>query len=118
MRSGSDQLSALSMLAAVWLFLSPWIVRPWHQVYAVDAWMVGAVAVVVLTSAMRAPRPPLSDIVAGLLGAWIFASPWVLHYTDALGPARNSWIIGGIIAVLSLGAAAMGLAGSRGTQPA
>jgi len=106
------------MLAAIWLFFSPWIVRPWHQLYAVDAWMVGAVTMVVLTSAMRAPRPPLSDIVAGLLGAWIVASPWVLNYTDAFGPAWNSWIIGGIIAVFSLGAAVMGLAAGRNAVPA
>lgn len=118
MRPGSDRLSALSMLAAIWLFLSPWIVRPWHQGYAVDAWMIGAVAVVVLTSTMRAPRPPLAGIVAGLMGAWMVASPWVLHYTDAMGPAWNSWIIGGIIVVFSLGAAAMGLAAGREAQPA
>ncbi len=117
MGTGSDRLSTLSMLAAIWLFFSPWIVRPWHQLYAVDAWMVAAVTVVVLTSAMRPPRPPLSNIVVGLLGAWIVASPWVLHYTDAFGPAWNSWIIGGIIAVFSLVAAAMGLAAGRDVQP-
>lgn len=114
MTSGADRLSGLSLMACIWLFLSPWVVRPWHHLYAIDAWMVGAVTLVILTSAMRPPRPPLSDIVAALLGAWMFVSPWVLDYTTALGPAWNSWIMGGIIFVLSAGAASMGLsAGSR-----
>ncbi|MEJ2287756.1 MAG: SPW repeat protein [Deinococcales bacterium] len=118
MREGSDRLSALSLMAAIWLFLSPWVVRPWHHLYAIDAWMVGAVTVVILTSAMRPPRPVLSDIVAALLGAWMFVSPWALNYTNDIGPAWNSWIIGGTIFVLALGASALGVRGARRVQQA
>jgi len=57
MGTGCDRLSAPSMAAAVRLFFSPWIVRPRHQHYAVYAWMVAAVTVVVLTSALRPLRP-------------------------------------------------------------
>lgn len=36
-----------------------------------------------------------------ILGLWLFASPWLLHFTGATAAARNAWIFGAIIAVLA-----------------
>ncbi len=39
-----------------------------------------------------------------VLGLWLIASPWALHFTTASAPAWNAWISGGIIAVLAAAA--------------
>lgn len=37
-----------------------------------------------------------------LLGAWLFASPWVLKYADEGSPAaRNAWLLGPAIIVVA-----------------
>ncbi|WGS20576.1 MULTISPECIES: SPW repeat protein [unclassified Bradyrhizobium] len=36
-----------------------------------------------------------------ILGLWLFASPWLLHFTGATAAAWNAWIFGAIIAVLA-----------------
>lgn len=111
MRPRSDTLSTLTLIALVWLFLSPWVVRPFYFMYALNAWMVGTVAFVIVMTAMRPPRPALASILAALLGVWMGISPWVLNYTDKAGPTLNAWIFGGIVAVFSLVAAALELGG-------
>jgi len=118
MRPKSDWISVLTLIALVWLFLSPWVVRPFYPMYALNAWMVSTVGLVVVMSAMRPPRPALSSIFAALLGVWMGVSPWVLDYTDKAGPTLNAWIFGGAIALLSLIVAAMELSEGRREQPA
>lgn len=118
MRPRSDWLSAFTLLALVWLFLSPWVVSPFFLMYALNAWMVSTVALVIVMTAMRPPRPALSSIVTALLGVWMGVSPWVLTYTDKYGPTLNAWIFGGIIALFSLIAAALELADGRQERPA
>lgn len=113
MRPRSDWLSALTLIALTWLFLSPWVVRPFYLMYALNAWMVGTVTMVIVMTAMRAPRPALSSILAALLGIWMGISPWVLTYTDKSGPTLNAWIFGGIVALFSLLAAAFNLTDGR-----
>src|SRR4029450_12571154 len=42
------------------------------------------------------------DVANFVLGAWLFISPWVLGFSDAV--ATNAWIFGIIIALLALSA--------------
>lgn len=118
MKARSDWLSALTLMALTWLFLSPWVVKPFDATYAIDAWMVGTVTFVIIMTAMRPPRPALANFIGAALGAWMFLSPWVLGYQGKYGPALNSWIMGGIVAVLSFIAAVAALTADRSEQAA
>lgn len=116
MRPRSDVFSTLTLAALIWLFLSPWVIKPFIFMYAVNAWMVGSVAFVIVMAAMRPPRPALASILVALMGVWMGVSPWVLTYTGKFGPTLNAWIFGGAIAVFSLAAAAMELGGGGGRR--
>lgn len=39
-----------------------------------------------------------------ILGLWLFASPWLIHFTGATAAAWNAWIFGAIIAILAAAA--------------
>jgi len=106
----------MTLVALTWLFLSPWVLQPFDYMYAICAWMVGSVTFVIVMSAMRPPRPALASIVAAVLGVWMGVSPWVLGYTGKFGPTLNAWILGGIVALFSLAAAARELAEGRGER--
>lgn len=44
------------------------------------------------------------DWVNLLLGGWLFVSPWVLGYADLPAPAWNSWVLGVVVAAISVAA--------------
>lgn len=36
------------------------------------------------------------------LGAWLFASPWLLHYAALRPAAENAWIVGAVIVTIGV----------------
>jgi hypothetical protein len=52
----------------------------------------------------RANANHWQDWVNLVLGGWLFIAPWVLGYSGLRAPAWNSWIIGVVVAAISIAA--------------
>jgi hypothetical protein len=108
----------LQLILGIWLFLSPWVLgfaAALHAAapgmpnspgatgsYAVwDAWILGGLVAVAALS--RIVRLALwQDHVILVLGAWIFAAPWVLgfhHWSPVAG--WDHWITGLFLFLIS-----------------
>lgn len=102
MKTQTGWKTGLNLVLAAWLIVSPWIVVPTTTAASVNAWVVGAVVLVAAMASMRARRPEDVKWINVLLGAWLFAAPWVLGFATAMNVAWNAWIVGGAIALLAL----------------
>jgi SPW repeat len=95
--------SSISMLAAIWLFVSPWIYGAYHVHDAWNSWIVGFA--IVVFAAIRLGNP-LSmawlSWVNSLLGIWTFASPWIFGYTRSTGRFVNSLCVGLIVFIAAM----------------
>ncbi|MBV8841831.1 MAG: SPW repeat protein [Bryobacterales bacterium] len=102
--------SALNALAGIWLFVSPWCYGGYKSPAAWNSWIVGIV--IVLFSAIRIAAPAgtrAASVLNLLLGAYIFASPWIFGYSGMMGLFVNSLCVGAIVFVLSAAAASIGI---------
>ena len=91
--------------AGLWLIVAGLMPRGDFAGASASAWSKLTVGVVVtLFAAIRVVRPartaPLS-LVNVLLGAWMVASPFVLGYSAAAGPAWNDVVVGAIVVLLA-----------------
>lgn len=94
--------TTLNILAGIWLFVSPWVYGFYTSPNAWNEWIVGAV--IVIFSAIRFNNPLSSRALSYLnmlLGAWVFASPWIYGYTYDTGRFINSLCVGVIVFVLA-----------------
>ena len=46
--------------------------------------------------------PRVADWFNLAIGLALFASPWILNFTDLPGPSRNAWISGAAVAVIAV----------------
>jgi hypothetical protein len=89
--------STIALIAAVWLFFSPWIYDAYITPDAFNCWTVGAL--IFLFADLHIMRPEsvrLSWLNTGL-GTWTFASPWIFGYTAATGRFVNSLCVGVLV---------------------
>jgi len=99
---------ALKLAAAVWLFVSPWILK--YDQASLPAWNGYAVASIVAAFSIAAMLKftTWEEWVNIIAGFWLFASPWVLGYASLLEikvtlPATfNHMFVGIAIVMLSL----------------
>lgn len=92
----------VTILAGVWLVASPWILGFSGTAGAAwNAWILGALAVIVAVWAMVASAPRNAEWVGLLVGAWLFVSPWILGHMDLSTIRMNAWILGAIIVLAS-----------------
>jgi hypothetical protein len=92
----------LTLVLAVWLFVSPWILAFTGTPNAAwNAWIVGVVVAVVSIVAL-AQVAQWEDWVSLVLGAWLFISPWALHFTGMQHVAMNAWIVGILFFVIGI----------------
>jgi hypothetical protein len=100
---GTRAAGVISVLAGVWLFLSPWVYQAYSSRDAWNGWIVGA-AIAILAGirlGSSVPMPSLSWINC-LLGIWAFVSPWVYGYTTNQARFINSLCVGVIVFVSAL----------------
>jgi hypothetical protein len=85
------------LLVGVWLYLSPWIYRVTSGT-AFNGWVVGFLVAVAATFQLGCPgdTAELTGLVNGLLGIWVFASPWILGYSADTGRLVDSLCVGAI----------------------
>lgn len=100
---GMRAATVISLLAGVWLFLSPWVYQAYTSPDAWNGWIVGAVIAILagIWLGSSVPMPSLSWINC-LLGIWTFISPWVYGYTTDRGRFINSLCVGVIVFVSAL----------------
>lgn len=95
--------SGLNILAGIWLFVSPWVYGAYTNPDAWNSWIVGAI--IVILAAIRFASPAgLSGFswFNLLLGAYVFASPWIHAYTANTGRFVNSLCVGVVVFFLAL----------------
>lgn len=126
----SGPLDWLLVIAAIWLFISPWALGFSGAVTgnvaangagvaagaappgpAVDisraawnAWILGAIVfMVALAQAISfTPERFQQKWVNVVFGAWIFAAPWALGFTVLPRASWDHWVIGAIVFVLGI----------------
>lgn len=92
----------LTLILAVWLFISPWILRfSGTPNPAWDAWIVGVVVAVVSIVAL-AQMAEWEDWVNLILGIWLFLSPWILGFTGMVNAAWCAWIVGALFFLIGI----------------
>lgn len=91
-----------NLILGVWLFISPWVLayvvtggNPW------SAWLSGAIVFFVALWALAMPTLAWTEWVIGIVGIWVFISPWVLHFTSLHRDAWDAWIVGALIFILA-----------------
>ena len=100
----SSKLAAgINVLLGIWFFVSPWVYGAAGKGNAWNSWIVGAL--VVILAATRLSNTSGAQSLGWfnmILGAWIFASPWIYGYTGNSGRFINSLCVGIVIFVLSI----------------
>jgi len=96
-------LDAYQLLLAVLLFASPWLFAFAHRSVIADAW-ISAVPVAVISCAALLIFREWEEWTNLVLGLWISASPWVLHFqhTTAAHIIFGVGILIGYLAILEL----------------
>jgi uncharacterized membrane protein HdeD (DUF308 family) len=95
--------STISLLAGLWLFVSPWIYGSYMAPDAWNYWIVGAV--IAILAAFRLSSPAANTWMSWLnclLGIWTFASPWIYGYTSNTGQFVNSLCVGVIVFIVAM----------------
>jgi hypothetical protein len=108
----------LLLLAGLWLAISPWVVHFRDTVpnVATSNLIIGiAVAAMGLGQAMLPRTMVRLSWASFLVGAWIVVSPWVIQHSSVpLGVVLTNVITGGVVALLGLASAGLGLSVTRG----
>jgi len=111
--------SAVSLSAGLWLCVS---VSYYGSSSSPDAawnsWVVGATVATLAAIRLGYPmKRAWISWVNSLLGAWIFASPFIYSYADDTGRFANSLCVGGIVAFAALASAAATPGEPMGVRP-
>jgi len=95
--------STITLLAAIWFFISPWVYGSYGNLNSWNSWIVGFVIGVLAIIRLSSPAsmPGLSWFNA-CLGVWAFFSPWIFGYTGNTGRMVNSLCVGIIVFVLAI----------------
>jgi hypothetical protein len=94
--------AGINAVVGLWLFASPWIYSVHPLTNSWNDWIVGAI--IVLFSGILFSHPVSArglSFLNMLLGAWVFASPWIFNYTHSVGWFANSLCVGAIVFILS-----------------
>ncbi len=98
-------LEWLNVVLGAWLFLSPWILGfTSTSAAAWSAWILGALIVVFAVWALY-DRANWEDWVNFVLAIVAFLSPWVFGFAGLPVAAWDLWLVGLLVAVVSLWAA-------------
>ena len=92
-----------NIVLALWLFFGPWgWMTRFDAASTWNAWIVGVAIIAVAVWALSLAEPRVAEWCNVVLGAWTFFAPWTLHFSGIAGTAQNAWVIGPLVAILSL----------------
>jgi hypothetical protein len=95
-------VSTVTLLAGLWLFVSPWVYKAYMAPNAWNSWIVGAVIAILAISRLYNVSYTWMSWINCLLGIWTFASPWIYGYTGNEGRFVNSLFVGVIVFLLAV----------------
>jgi len=102
----------VSLIAGAWLFVSPWVLGYTAATAGMwSAYILGAVAVLLALWTLTAPDARIGAAGLAVIGALAFVTPWVIGFGGYAAARVDAWIVGAVIAVVSLWALTEG--GSR-----
>lgn len=111
--------ATISLLAGVWLFVSPWVYQSYAMSNAWNNWIVAALIVIFSAIWLGAPAGARGFSVANfLLGAWMFASPWIYGYTSNTSHFINSLCVGVLVFALGIYGSSVSVGHTTSTPPA
>lgn len=87
----------ITLLAAIWLFISPWVFGVYDSATALNAWIAGALIGLIALIRMNRPSATGLSWANTILAIWVFVSPWVLGYTSDSGRLVSSMFVGTVI---------------------
>jgi high-affinity Fe2+/Pb2+ permease len=102
--------SGLTLLVALWFFVSPWVYGAYHMANAWNSWIIGGVLALVAAICLGSSSRNAANLswLNVVLSVWVFFSPWIFGYTAATGRFINSLCVGVVAFALSMMAAMMG----------
>lgn len=92
--------SLIVMLAGMWFFASPWVYGFYLFRGSWSNWIIGAgitILALVRLFTGHLKRAQWISWINGLLGVWIFVSPWIDQYADNTDRLINSVGVGVIL---------------------
>lgn len=110
LRSQVQVAGGLSVVAGLWLIVSPWVLGFSNaRTPTVDVVVVGAVVgALALMRARGAPDAEWLSWLNALVALWLVVSPWALKFAADRTPFWNALALGVIVFVLNVYAAAAG----------
>ena len=100
--------STTSLLAGIWLFISPWVYGAYGTPNVWNSWIVGVLIMLFAAIRMWSPEARGTSVVSLLLGIWTFASPWIFRYPGNASHFVSSMCIGALVFILGAYASSMG----------
>ncbi len=102
--------ATISLLAGIWLFISPWVYRSYTVSNVWNSWIVGALIAIFAVSRLSNSMATRGlNVVNLILGAWAFASPWIYGYTGDTGRFVNSLCVGAVVFALGVYSSSVGM---------
>lgn len=99
----AQTVSLMVLVAALWLFVSPWAYGFSTEASAWNAWGVGAIMFAFSCFRLLAPMHTAAfSRVNAVLAVWVFFSPWIYGYVQQGPRLTNSLSIGVLVFALSL----------------
>lgn len=103
MKSRNRWPDVLNLVLGVWLFISPWVLGTSDDgASSWTAWIGGVLIAAVGVVALAAPALAFDEGVGIALGALLFLAPWVFGYADVGSANANAWIVGPLVALVSI----------------
>lgn len=97
--------SVITLLAGVWLFVSPWVYGAYITQNAWNSWIVGALIFIFAATRLNQINSAGLSWLNAILGIWVFASPWIFGYTGNTNRFVNSLCVGIVVFIASIASA-------------
>jgi hypothetical protein len=93
MRKTARAPSWINMALGMWVLVSPWLLGFTESGGAAANAVVTGLAITMVATVAVARSSPSASWGNLLLAIWLFASPWVVGYTEVRSASRNAWFI-------------------------
>jgi hypothetical protein len=105
--------SVITLLAGLWLVVSPWVFGAGEAANAFNSWMVGGMIAAFALIRVTQPNSSFVSWVNVGLGAWTVASPWIQGYILDTQRTANSLCVGVIVMLTAFLSACVGAHADR-----
>ncbi len=101
MRRTARGPSWINMALGMWVLASPWLLGFTESGGATANAVVTGLAITMVAILAVTRSSPSASWGNLLLAIWLFASPWVVGYTELRSASRNAWFIAVMVALFA-----------------